>query len=358
MEIEKKESGAMKKLHKRSKRQGLRPLHYLLLSAALAACLLLCVSIGSVNIAPQDVFAVLKGVFTGSYSGETTTQSVLLWARIPRVLCVALTGAALSLCGSAMQGLLRNPLADGSTLGVSSAASLGASLAIAFNIQIPFLPIAGSMLVAILFSFGALVILLSLAYKLDNSLSTNTIILLGIVLSMFCSSLINLVIAFAGEKVRSIVFWTMGSLSDSSYTNAAILFGALLICGGLLLLFSNELNAFAIGEDNARHVGVPVRRIKLLILILCSVLIGICVSIGGSIGFVGLIIPHISRMITGPNHKRLLPASLFFGAFFLLLADLVCRTILNPKELPIGVVTSIVGAFVFITIFYSTRKGR
>jgi len=356
--IDEKELKIQEKIHKKSKKEGLTLLHYLLAAAVLTACLLLCICLGSVNITPKDVFAVLKGVFTGTYTGGATTQSLLLWVRIPRVLCVAMTGAALSLCGSAMQGLLRNPLADGSTLGVSSAASLGASLAIAFSIQIPFLPIAGSMLTAILFSFGSLIFLLSLANKLDHSLATNTIILLGIVLSMFCSSLINLVIAFAGEKVRSIVFWTMGSLADSSYANAAILFGTLLICGGCLLLFSKELNAFAIGEDNARHVGVPVRRMKLLILILCSVLIGICVSIGGSIGFVGLIIPHITRMITGPNHKRLLPASLFFGSCFLLLADLVCRTILKPKELPIGVVTSIVGAFVFVFIFYSTRKGR
>lgn len=340
------------------KKEGLRPLHYTLLSISLLLCLLLGICVGSVSLSPGEVFAVLRDAVAGTSTGKTVAESVLLWVRIPRVLCVALVGAALSLCGSAMQGLLRNPLADGSTLGVSSAASLGAALAIALNIQLPFLPIGGSMVMAILFAFGALLCILSLAYKLDASLSTNTIILLGVILSMFCSSLINLVIAFAGDKVRSIVFWTMGSLADSSYLNAGILFTALVVCGGLLLLFTRELNAFAISEDNARHVGVPVRRVKLLVLILCSVLIGICVSIGGSIGFVGLIIPHITRMITGPNHKRLLPASLFFGACFLLLADLLCRTLLNPKELPIGVVTSIIGAFVFVFIFYSTRKGR
>ena len=133
---------------------------------------------------------------------------------------------------------------------------------------------------------------------------------------------------------------------------------ALVICGGILIRFASELNAFAIGEDNARHVGVNVKRVKLIVLITVSVLIGVCVSISGTISFVGLIMPHIARMLVGPNHKRLLPASLFSGAIFLLLADLTARTILSPIELSIGVVTSLVGAVAFVIIFYRTRKSR
>ena len=133
---------------------------------------------------------------------------------------------------------------------------------------------------------------------------------------------------------------------------------ALILCGGVLFRFSPELNAFAIGEDNARHVGVNVKRVKLIILITVSVLIGVCVSISGTISFVGLVMPHIARMLVGPNHKRLLPASLFSGAIFLLLADLIARTILSPIELSIGVITSLVGAVAFVIIFYRTRKAR
>ena len=139
--------------------------------------------------------------------------------------------------------------------------------------------------------------------------------------------------------------------------NAAVLAGVLLVCGGIIVLHARELNAFAVGEDNARHVGVDVKRTKLIVLITVSVLIGVCVSIGGTIGFVGLVTPHMVRMIVGPNHKRLLPACLFGGAVFLLLADLVARILLDPLELPIGVVTSLVGAVAFIFIFYRTRKG-
>ena len=263
----------------------------------------------------------------------------------------------MSLAGAAMQGLLKNPLADGSTLGVSSGASLGAVLAIAFGITFPSLPFAGTMVMAILFAFLSLMIILGLAYKLDCSLSTNTVILMGVIFSMFVSSAMNIVITFASDKVKDITFWTMGSLRSASYGNAVLLAVTLAVCGSIIGAQARELNAFAVGEDNARHVGVNVRRTRLTILITVSVLIGVCVSIGGTIGFVGLVTPHMVRMIVGPNHKRLLPASFFGGAVFLMLADLVARILLNPKELPIGVVTSLVGALVFISIFYRTRKG-
>ena len=148
----------------------------------------------------------------------------------------------------------------------------------------------------------------------------------------------------------------MGSFSGVNYDQVKIMGLALLLGGGVLIRFNPELNAFAIGEDNARHIGVNVKRVKLIILITVSVLIGVCVSISGTVSFVGLIMPHIARMLVGPNHKRLLPAALFSGAIFLLLADLTARTLLSPIELPIGVVTSIVGAVAFVIIFYRTRK--
>ena len=211
---------------------------------------------------------------------------------------------------------------------------------------------------AILFAFLSMMIILSLAYRMDYSLSTNTIILIGVIFSMFVSSITNLVTAFASDKVKNITFWTMGSLQGTSFLNAAVLFAALLIFGGALLIMSRELNAFAIGEDNARNIGVNVRRVKLWVLICVSALIGVSVSIGGSIGFVGLVTPHIIRSITGPNHKRLLPACMFAGAIFLMLCDLISRILLSPIELPIGVVTSFIGSIVFVYIFYSIRKAK
>ena len=320
---------------------------YLLFTLVTLAVLCLCVCVGSVRIPLSDTLSYFAARLTG---GETPVGLVssILPIRLPRVLCVALTGAALSLAGAAMQGLLKNPL--------SSGASLGAVIAIAFGVTLPGLPFAGTMGMAIVFAFLSLLVILGLSYKLDRSLSTNTIILIGVIFSMFVSSIMSIVITFAADKVQRITFWTMGSLSGSTYQNAAVLAGALLICGTVILLHAQILNAFAVGEDNARQIGVDVKRAKLVLLIMVSMLIGVCVSIGGTIGFVGLVTPHMARMLVGPNHKRLLPAAMFGGAVFLMLADLIARILLNPLELPIGVVTSFVGAIVFVVIFYQSRK--
>lgn len=332
-----------------------RKLLWWCLPPVLLMTMLLCVCAGSVPLSPGETLQILWRGLTGTEAGGSG-EAIILRVRLPRVLCVALTGASLSLCGAAMQGLLRNPLADGSTLGVSSGASLGAVLAIVLGMQFPGLPFAGTMVMAMLFAFGSLALILTLAYALDRSLATGTIILIGVVFSMFVSSLMNLLITFAGEKIKSITFWTLGSLSGSTYVNALTLLLALTVCGGVLLALGGALNAFALGEEQAQHLGVSVRRVKLTVMAAVSVLLGVCVSIGGTIGFVGLVIPHMVRLVLGPDHRRLLPASLLAGAVFLLLADLVGRTLLSPIELPIGVVTSLVGAVAFLMIFYRSRN--
>ena len=313
----------------------------------------LCVSLGSVNISLGDVW---RSVFGGEVSRETY-RAIVLRTRLPRVLCAGIMGAALSLCGAAMQGLLRNPLADGSTLGVSSGAALGAALSIVLGITVPGFETAGPAAMAMLFSFGSLMLILALAYGIDRNFATHNIILIGVIFTMLVSALLSILITFSADKLRSITYWTMGSLSGKSYEQAGMLAGGLLLFGIPLLLQSRELNAFAVGEENALHVGVPVRRVKLTVMICASALIGICVSIGGSVAFVGLIIPHMTRLVTGSNHRRLLPLSMFAGAVFLMLADLTARSILSPLELPIGVVTSLIGALTFIAIFYRSRKG-
>ena len=340
------------------KRERFTPLTYLLLTVALLFTMILCICVGSVSISFSDTVTAVWNAIRGLPASGSMTGNIILNVRLPRVLCVTLAGAALSLCGAAMQGLLRNPLADGSTMGVSSGAALGAVIAMATGFTLPGSSYGGIMVTAMAFAFGALILILSIAYSLDHSLSTNSIILIGVIFTMFISSIISLIITFASDHTRSLSFWTLGSFSGVNYDQAKLLLIALVICGGILIRFASELNAFAIGEDNARHVGVNVKRVKLIVLITVSVLIGVCVSISGTISFVGLIMPHIARMLVGPNHKRLLPASLFSGALFLLLADLTARTILSPIELSIGVVTSLVGAAAFVVIFYRTRKRR
>ena len=314
---------------------------------------MVCVSLGSKNIPLRDVWNTVFGLPVS----KASWISIIRWTRLPRVLCAGTMGAALSLCGAAMQGLLRNPLADGSTLGISSGASLGAALSILLGISVPGAALAGPAGMAMLFAFASLLVIMALAYSMDRSLATHNIILIGVIFTMFASSVLSLMITFSGEKLKTITYWTMGSLSGKSYEQAALLAGFLAVCGGLLLSCGKELNAFAVGEENALHIGVPVRRIKLTVMIASSALIGVCVSVGGSIAYVGLIVPHMVRLVSGPNHRRLLPRSMFAGAVFLMLADLAARTILSPLELPVGVVTSMIGAVVFIVIFVRTRKG-
>ena len=331
---------------------------YLAFAAVTVGTLFVCVSLGSVRIPLRETVSLLWNALLGRGTGEGLTSTIVFSVRLPRVLCVALTGASLSVCGAAMQGLLKNPLADGSTLGVSSGASLGAVISIAFGVTIPAVPLAGTMSMAMLFAFLSLVLILTLAYRLDGSLSTGTILLVGVIFSMFVSSVLSLVITFAPEKVQSITFWTMGSLAGKNYAHVLVLLGAFAVCGGVLTGCARELNAFAVGEDNARHVGVNVRRVKLTVMIAVSALIGVCVSVGGTIGFVGLVTPHMVRFLTGPNHRRLLPASAFGGTVFLMLCDLLARTIFDPRELPVGVVTSLIGSVLFVVIFIRTRRGR
>ena len=330
---------------------------YLLFTLVTLTVLCLCVCVGSVRIPLADTLSYFAARLTGSEPPAGLVSSILP-IRMPRVLCVALTGAALSLAGAAMQGLLKNPLADGSTLGVSSGASLGAVIAIAFGVTLPGLPFAGTMGMAIVFAFLSLLIILALSYKLDRLLSTNTIILIGVIFSMFVSSIMSIIITFAADKVQRITFWTMGSLAGRGYVHVLVLLGALVVFGGVLFGCARELNAFAVGEDNARHIGVNVRRVKLTVMIAVSALIGVCVSVGGTIGFVGLVTPHMVRLITGPNHRRLLPASAFGGAIFLMLCDLLARTLFDPRELPVGVVTSFIGSILFVVIFIRTRRGE
>ncbi|MBQ8161244.1 MAG: iron ABC transporter permease [Clostridia bacterium] len=331
---------------------------YTLLFVALIFTMALCICVGSVRISLHDTATAIWCAVFGLEIPQNIAKNIILNVRLPRVLCVTLSGASLSLCGAAMQGLLRNPLADGSTMGVSSGAALGAVIAMATGLTLPGFPYGGIMMAAMLSAFFSLFLILTLAYTLDRSLETSSIILIGVIYTMFISSIISLVITFASDHTRSLNFWTLGSFSGTGYDQVKLLLLTLIVCSAVIMRYAPELNAFAISEENARHIGVNVKRAKLVLLITVSVLIGVCVSISGTVSFVGLVMPHIARMLVGPNHKRLLPASLFSGAIFLLLCDLTARTLLSPIELPIGVVTSIIGAIAFVIIFYRTRKGR
>ena len=319
------------------------------------AVFILCLCVGSVPIAFRDTLDVLRGALTGA-AREDYIGVILLRRRLPRVLCAGLIGASLSLSGAVMQGLLRNSLADGSTLGVSSGASLGAAVAIVTGFSATVGELSGTTLMAILFAALSLAGVLGLAYALDKSLSTQTIILLGVVYGMLVSALLTLLITFSGEKLRTITFWTLGSLASVTWGSVRLLTGAFIVFSAVLLPHAQALDLFALGESRAAHLGVSVRRTKVVCMAAVCALCGVCVSVGGGIGFVGLVTPHMARLVVGPSHKRLLPACLVGGANFLMLCDLAARTLFSPRELPIGVITSIIGAAVFIALY--AKRGR
>lgn len=326
-----------------------------------AAAFLLSVSMGSVAIAPGDSLRILFRKLFGLGSMEGISQShitIIEAVRMPRAVLSALVGAALSIAGAAMQGMLKNPLADGSTLGVSSGGALGAVLFLVSGISLPVVKTFGLTLTSILFSFLSLFLILSLTYKIDLHLSTQTIILTGVIFSMLAGSLTSLLVSLSGDSLKQVVFWSMGSFSGKSWTHVFLMLPFFIAGSGPLLMLARELNAFALGEEQAQYIGVDTKKVKLWILILIALLIGASVSVSGTIGFVGLVIPHITRMVIGPDHGRLLPASLLTGAIFLMLADLLSRTLLSPVEFPIGIVTSFIGSILFIYIFYARARGK
>ncbi|MGF3066041.1 FecCD family ABC transporter permease [Facklamia sp. P12945] len=312
--------------------------------------------IGSVKISFTDLYQVLENqVLNQSMTDLEQQATILLAVRLPRLLTAFLIGMALSLSGMTMQSLLMNPLADGSTLGVSAGASLGAGIAIVIGIP-SFIQRQGIFLMAVIFAFGSLVLILSFSYYLDKQLKNMTVILTGIVFTMLVSSLMNILMIISKEKLPSLVFWTLGSLSGSRYTDVWVMGVCVIIMGGYIVMKWQELNAFSMGENIARNIGINIVSVRIKLFIATSILIGVAVSIGGSIPFVGLITPHISRLIVGSNHRRLIPWTLFIGGNFMVVTDLLARTIASPLEIPIGAITSLFGSCIFILIFARGKR--
>lgn len=285
--------------------------------------------------------------------------NIVLNIRLPRVILAGLVGAALAIAGAAFQGLLRNPLADPYTLGVSSGASVGAVLTLFFQVSIPFVGEFTLPVMSILFSILTIFLVLLFARKIEHSMRVETIILTGIIFSSFLGAVISLMIALTGDELRQIIGWLLGSVSMRGWSYIHLMLPFFLLGSLLLILNARELNAMTFGEERAQHLGVNVAKRKMLILIAGSILTGAAVAVSGTIGFVGLVIPHLTRLLWGSDHKHLLPLSILTGSGFLILADLVARTIISPTELPIGVITALIGAPVFALILIKRRtEGR
>lgn len=319
----------------------------------LLVCLpvILIFSLGT-GAVPMTYLEVLGGVF-GTLSGAEGQEVIIIGQiRLPRVLLAAVIGAILASSGAAMQGLFRNPLADPSLIGVTAGATLGASIMIVASGTLAT-GIGGLSLISLgAFTGGLLSVLV--VYKLatsPNGTSVATMLLAGIAITALAGSLGNLLEFHANnETLRRISLWRMGGLDGANYPRLAIA----TVVGGVVLYilpkFSTALNALLLGESEARHLGIDIDRVKLTLIVCVAIGVGTAVALAGSIAFVGLIVPHMVRMITGPDHKTLLPASALAGACLLMLADTLARLVLAPTELPVGVVTALIGVPFFISL--------
>lgn len=322
-----------------------RLIAYIVSTAVLLAAIWLGVSIGTVKVPLRVLW---------DPEADETASNILWKIRMPRVVLAGLVGGSLAMAGVAFQGLLKNPLADPYTLGVSSGASVGAVATLFFG-----LGVFGSYTLPVFSMAGAMVVLLlviGFARAVDRSLKMETIILTGVIFGSFLGSVLSLMIALTGEELRQIIGWLLGSVSMRGWKYIWMVLPFMAIGGLLLWLCRRELNAMLFGEERAYHLGVDVQKRKWMILGGGSILTGSAVAVSGTIGFVGLVVPHMTRILWGTDHRHLLPLSFMNGASLLILCDLVARTIISPTELPVGVITSFIGAPVFAFIFYRQRR--
>jgi len=331
----------------------------------LIATAVVSAGIGAMHITPQQVVAILLKQINIHIpvTFDEGLANVLLQIRLPRVIAAILIGSGLAVAGAAMQGLLRNPMADPSLIGISFGASFFAVLTIVILSSLPFLN-NGSLIpryyLLNVMTFAGACLTSFLVFQLSRtggrSLIT-TLLLSGLAINALCRALTDLVTYVANdEQLRTATFWTMGSLGGITWSSVLALLPFIMAPILLLPRLAKSLNAFALGEQEAAYLGIPVKRLKITIIVLATLLVGASVAIAGVIGFVGLIVPHMLRSINGSDHRSLLPNSALLGATLLTMADVVSRTIIAPAELPIGIVTAVIGTPVFVILLIKQKK--
>lgn len=325
----------------------------------LAVVMSISVSVGAATIDWQTVWKIIfskipfiRDFITVDWSDSTET--IVMNIRLPRVILGMIVGASLALAGAIYQGVLRNPLADPYILGVSSGASFGAALVIILGWQVLWLGRFSLPVVAFLFGFITLVIVYLLA-RVQNKIRLETIILSGVVVQAFIGACLSLVLALFNEQLHTIIFWMMGSLSLTDWSYNKIVFPIVLVGAIISLFFVKDINMLGLGEEAAHHSGVSVQRTRFILLVIASLMTGAAVSVSGAIGFVGLVVPHIIRLLFGSDYRVILPLSIVGGAIFLVSADTIARIILAPRELPLGIITAFLGAPFF---GYLLRKAK
>jgi len=336
-------------IHKRNIKQSIL---FAILLIILLASFVLGISIGAVSIPPSEVVKIIFSHIPGLDSYLTAGllpehETIIMTMRFPRVIIAALVGAGLALAGATFQGLFRNPMADPYVIGVSSGAALGAVCSILvqslWDIPIRF----GIPAFAFVFAVATIFLVYNLA-RVGGKVPVMTLLLSGIAVNSLLSALVSFCMFFSGNQLHKVVFWLLGGFSGRGWDYVYIFLPYGIVGSTVIFIYARELNAMLLGEEPAQHLGIEVEQVKRHLLIAAALLTGACVSVSGLIGFVGLVIPHIVRMLFGPDHRTLLPAVALIGAAFLLVADVLARVVIAPGELPVGIVTALVGGPFFI----------
>lgn len=307
-------------------------------------------ALGAYAISPFEVFEIIVSRFTGNTEGVDQMAAGIVWqTRLPRALAAALVGAGLAATGALFQGLFRNPLAAPDTLGVSNGAGFGAGLAIILGASA-----VGTQLGAI--AFGLAAVGLAFAVVSRGRANTVTLILSGMLIGSLFSSLVALLkfVADPTEKLPQIVYWLMGSLSNITYESILMILPLYIVAMAVLFLYRWRVNVLSLGDKEAKSFGLNVARDRGILIVACSVVTALVVSISGIIGWVGIVVPHLARMLVGPDFRRLLPASISLGICYLIAIDDLCRTV-TAFEIPIGVITGIIGVPMFLYFIYRRK---
>jgi len=336
-------------------RAATRGRYLALVGASALALLIVCaaaVATGPADIGLPNVLASIGGHLglPGLADVPPLTDSIVWQLRLPRVLTAAAVGAGLALSGAVMQSVTRNPLADPYLLGLSSGASFGAVCVVILGVAFA-LPAA-----AFLGALTALVATLSIA-RVGGTITPGRAVLSGLAIAQLGAAGTSFVIFWSakGDSYREILNWLLGSLAGSSWTSVAISAGALVAVGTGIVLAATRLDAFAFGDTAAASLGINVNATRWVLLGAVALLTGAMVAVSGAIGFVGLILPHLVRGLSGPGHRRMLPLTVVFGVLFLVVADTLARTVFEPRELPVGIITAIIGVPVFIALIKSRK---
>ncbi|WP_294395100.1 iron chelate uptake ABC transporter family permease subunit [uncultured Clostridium sp.] len=340
---------------------------YYICISILCIFMLLCIgisaSIGSSSVTVLDSFKIIfskipvlnKLIDT---SDVKQVYEVIVWkVRLPRILQSSLVGGALAVVGCTFQAVFRNSLADPHILGISSGAALGATLAILCGITLNFFGIG----IVSIFAFTGALLTVILVYHiggLGGKIVVTNLLLTGTAISTMLSSIISLLMIYNREQLEKVYLWTLGSFSASNWSKVLFLAVVSLICVTVIFMFGRDLNIILTGDEAASSLGIDTSRIKNILIIISAVLVSASVSVSGTIGFVGLVIPHCMRLIVGSDHKILLPFSYFGGASFMIICDTIARTIAQPTEIPVGVITAFFGAPYFVYLLYRNTKNK